>query len=354
MNINGQWVGWGLGDNSSRDFTVRDAKAYMRRAYKSYAGSLADTNIYDQEMQDTVIEMQNRLVTSGALTSGQFLPGILDLPTEYAMGFRKRPDPTKPIIFSVEGHMSNMFAGPSADTATVLEKEGLVHHQPIGYDNGALPFNNNSGVQGLAQLVAGQVMPNDVPFAEDCDWYITGFSQGMIVVFDFCDKYLKDGQPLAHRRKYLKGILANGNPNRAEGSVAPWAIPWVKNPDTHGLDPYKRFKLPGCFNPDDYGIPMVDVWREGDIFAQNGDDDASQAKAAVYEAAARGDLFSNPTSIVAQIASVFSRPFEEIWGIFMAIVSGIGFLATGPNNPHYSPYDISGGINWMRGLIQNG
>ncbi|EUA24068.1 hypothetical protein I552_10256 [Mycobacterium xenopi 3993] len=31
----------------------------------------------------------------------------------------------------------------------------------------------------------------------------------------------------------------------------------------------------------------------------------------------------------------------------MAIISGVTFLADQPN-PHYAPYDIGGGIDWMR------
>ena len=94
----------------------------------------------------------------------------------------------------------------------------------------------------------------------------------------------------------------------------------------------------------------MDVYREGDIFAENGDDDASKAKAAVYQAVARGDAFSDPFSLAFQISQLFHRPLEEIWAIINAIISGVVFLGDNPN-PHYSPYDISGGVNWVRSLF---
>lgn len=91
----------------------------------------------------------------------------------------------------------------------------------------------------------------------------------------------------------------------------------------------------------------MDDYRKGDIFAENGDDTASKVKAAVYQAVARGDAFSNPFSLAAQIAQVFGTPATEVLGIIRAIISGVVFLSDNPN-PHYSPYDISGGVSWVR------
>ena len=331
MILNGVWVGWGLGDNSKTDMTVKNAKAYMRKMYASYAGGLADTNLFDQAMQDAVKTMQGRLAASGKLVPGGFILGVLDLPTEYAMGFKKK---ALPWYVSVEGHSSNMFIGPVADTGTQLQGEGRVYHQPTGYDNGAIPFDNNDGVNALAANVAN--CPVDV------DLYIGGYSQGMIVVFDYLNKY---GIPVN-----LKGVLMYGNPCRKLNKCAQWALAWITKTDTHGLDPLKRFGLPGCVDLDAAGIPNEDVYREGDIFAENGDDKTSEIKAAVYQAIARGDIFSNPYSIAAEIADLFSVPVEEVIGIVMAIVSGIEFLATS-TNPHYAPYDITGGVNWLRNLL---
>lgn len=250
-----------------------------------------------------------------------------------------------PVMFTVEGHLSNMFAGPVADTATQLEREGVCRHQPIGYNNGALPFDNASGTRELARLVGLTKLDNGTPFPAGTPWSIGCYSQGDITAFDFYVSYLLPGQSLAWRLKDLRGVLAYGGPCRATDSIAPWARSWAPKTGTHGLDPYRRFGAKGFpAKPDNW----VDVYRAGDIFAENGDDKASAVKAAVYQAVARGDVFSNPYSLAVQIADLFLVPFDQVLAMVMAIISGIGFLADGNGAPHYAPYDITGGVDWMR------
>ncbi|MDD7812638.1 peptidoglycan-binding domain-containing protein [Mycobacterium sp. CSUR Q5927] len=330
----GKWIGWGIGDTDPKVTTFRQ---FMARKFASYAGDLGDSPVYDQQLADAVSEMQRRY--------GLPVTGVINYATQVKMGFITPPPPDRPIMFTVEGHLSDMWRGPVADTATILENEGHCWHQPIGYNNGAIPFDNDSGVQQLARLVGATVMDNGRPFPPGTPWSLGLFSQGAIVGFDFYCRYLQPGQPLEWRAKDLRGVLAYGPPCRQQGSAAPWALPWIKNPDSHGLDPYRRFGLPGL--PARPAHPWMDVWRTGDIFTDNGNDRASAIKAAVYQAVARGDLFSDPYSLAAQIADLFSVGFDEVFGIVMAIVSGVKFLATHPN-PHYDPYDIGGGINWMR------
>lgn len=336
MKTNGAWVGYGLGDV---DPIVSQIKDLMRRKFASYAGGLADTEVFDDQMVAAVREMQRRY--------GLPVTGIVNYVTQVKMGFVKR-DPIKPLMFTVEGHLSDLFAGPVADTARILESEGHCRWQPTGYNSGAIPFDNGSGVAELARLVGATVMDNGVEFPPGTPWALGGFSQGAIVAFDFYVNYLLPDQALHWRLKDLRGVLAYGPPCRETNSVAPWARPWVTKTDTHGLDPHRRFGLPGFpSTPTNW----VDVFRSGDIFAENGDDKASEIKAAVYQAVARGDLFSNPFSIASQIANLFTVPMQEVLGMVMAIISGIGFLATGDQNPHYSPYNIDGGLNWMRSRL---
>lgn len=319
-----------LGDHGPE---ITSWQQWFDRAYESYAPPI--DGYYGNDEVAAVSEMQRRL----------HLPvtGVFDATTSQLARY-KAPPPVLPIFFTVEGHLSNMFAGPVADTATQLEREGLCHHQPIGYNNGALPFDNDSGVKELARLVGAPVMDNGVPFPEGTKWSLGIFSQGAIVGYDFYEQYLAPGRPLEWRENDRLGTLAYGNPCRATDSIAPWARGQITETGTHGLDPYKRYGLPGCAP-----VPrnFMDVYREGDIFAENGDDKASEIKAAVYQAVARGDLFSNPYSIAIQIADLFIVPVQEVIGIVMAIVSGVTFLTDQPN-PHYSPYDITGGLDWMR------
>lgn len=332
MNIDGKWVGFGPGDVDPK---VAALKAFMRRKFASYAGDLVDTDVYDEQMVDTVTEMQSRY--------GLPATGIVNYATQVRMGFVTPVPPTLPIMFTVEGHLSNMWAGPVADTAAILEREGVCRHQPIGYNNGAIPFDNTSGVRELARLVGATRMDNGAQFPDGTPWSLGIYSQGAIVGSYFYFDYLAPGKPLNWRLKDLRGVLAYGNPCRAADSIAPWALSWVDKPSTHGLDPYRRFGLPGY---PDKPANWMDVYREGDIFAENGDDKASEIKAAVYQAVVSFDLFSNPYSIATQIADLFTVPVDEVIGIVTAIISGIGFLAN--QGSHYAPYDIGGGIDWMR------
>lgn len=245
----------------------------------------------------------------------------------------------RPVFYTVEGHLSNMFAGPIADTANQLQAEGLCFHQPTGYNNGSIPFDNRSGVEELARLVGSTVLKDaegkDVPVPAGTPIVLGGFSQGAIILFDFYVDYLLPGKPLAWRAKDIKAILAYGNPCRATDSIAPWARSWTKKTGTFGLDPYRRFGINGF--PDKPEL-WQDVYREGDIFAENTPDKGGEVKAAVYEAIARADFFSNPYSLAVQIADLFLVPFDEVLGMVMAIISGIGFLAEGNGAPHYSSY----------------
>jgi hypothetical protein len=204
-------------------------------------------------------------------------------------------------------------------------------------------------VRELARLIGQPYMDNLVPFPQGTPWALGGFSQGGIIISDFYFDYLAPGKPLAWRTPDLKGVLAYGNPCRQTDSIADWARPWISKLGTHGLDPARRFGLPGFPVKPDY---WRDVYREGDIFAENGDDQASAMRAAVYQAIARGDFWSDPYSLAAQLAEIFHTPVETVMAIIQAIISGVNFLGDQPN-PHYSPYDLTGGINWMRGRLKS-
>ena len=312
-------------------------QSWFKRKYASYAPP--KDGYYGNEDVTAVKEMQRRLTMTQT--------GIFDVATANRTGYVAPAPGLLPIMFTVEGHVSNMFAGPVADTATRLEAEGVCRHQPIGYNNGPIPFDNASGTRELARLIGQQYMDNLVPFPTGTPWALGGFSQGGIVISDFYFDYLAPGKPLAWRTPDLKAVLAYGNPCRQTDSIADWARPWITKLGTHGLDPVRRFGLPGLPAKPDY---WRDVYREGDIFAENGDDQASAMRAAVYQAIARADFWSDPYSLAAQLAEIFQQPVETVMAIIQAIISGVNFLGDRPN-PHYSPYDLAGGINWMRGRL---
>jgi hypothetical protein len=314
-------------------------QAWFYRAFRAYSPT-NDGNFGDDDVA-AVKEMQRRL---GLPSTGEF-----DASTASQAGYVPPVPGLRPLMFTVEGHVSNMFAGPVADTATQLESQGICYHQPIGYNCGSIPFDNASGVDELARLIGSHLMDNLVPFPNGTPWALGGFSQGGIVISDFYFDYLAPGKPLAWRTPDLKGVLTYGNPCRQTGSVADWAQTWNSEPGSHGLDPYRRFGLPGYPDKPDF---WVDVYRGGDIFAENFDNRPSDLRSAVYLAVARGDVFDNNLSLARQIAGAINEPIDWVLAFIMAVGSGLAFLASDPS-PHYSPFEISGGVAWMRDRLQS-
>lgn len=336
-NAAGAWVGWGLGDVDPK---VAAIQKFLAHKFASYAGSLVATGTYDAATAAAVSTMQSRY--------GLPVTGIFDYASQVKSGFITVAAPTPPVIgFSVEGHTSNMWIGPVADTMTALANEGRLHHQPTGYNNGSIPFDNASGVNELARFYRSTVLDDGTPFPAGKKSVIGGFSQGMIVVTDFIVNYLQPEQELAWRAPDILGVLAYGNPCRSAGSVAPWSVAQAGPVANTGLDPLIRLDKLGIKTP----FPLRDVYRKGDIFSDNEPTVEGQIKAAIYQLVARSNVFTGQYSALSQIADAFGKPVDYVIGAFEAIISGITFLAAGNNSPHYAPFDISGGINWVRSLL---
>jgi hypothetical protein len=220
MRISGAWVGWGLGDNSSTDMTVKNVKAYMRAEYRSYAGILADTNLFDQQMQDVLTECQTRLVAGGHLTVGKYLVGVLDLPTEVAMGYR-HPVPPEPVCvaFSINGAGSTWNMGYPYDVCETLDKSKC-WHQPIGYNTN--PFPMMTGVNdGVAELIRQLDMPRGAR-GLNCTilpWTAVAYSMGAIVFLIVLMRVLFGD--LGRFKATYMGSSAFGPPMRQHGHTFP-------------------------------------------------------------------------------------------------------------------------------------
>lgn len=350
-NTQGSWVGYGLGD--------ADDPRLPRTAPNWHAVTLLNQKLHDKyqwardlgvQYGPTVTTQTARAITTLCAKTG--LPIVLDKTGNAVanLGVRKRlgsyppPPPLLPIGLSIEGHCSDMTIGPAADTADTMEAEGLCHSQYVGYTNCALPFKTQTAVEEAARLLRMTTLPLGWPFPPDLPWIFYTFSEGSIAGYELYSQYLAPGCELEWREEHRLGTLAYGNPNRKTDSIAPWARGGIETMGTHGLDPVKRFGLPGCpEQPRDF----MDVYREGDIFAENDDSAAGEMKAAVYQAVARGKLFSGNISLLSEIAGIYKQPLKSVFAIFNAIVDGVSFLGHNPN-PHYSPYDITGGVNWSR------
>jgi hypothetical protein len=121
-NAQGAWVGWGLGDVDPK---VADIQKFLATKFKSYAGAPGGNRHLRPSHRNAVAEMQRRY--------GLQPTGIFDYASQVKAGFIKVAPPAPKVIgFSVEGHMSDMWRGPVADTLTILGNEGRLRHQPIG------------------------------------------------------------------------------------------------------------------------------------------------------------------------------------------------------------------------------
>jgi hypothetical protein len=352
MRINGVWVGWGLGDwshnedGSDRDSTVRRFRDFARRMYRSYMGHLADNNKFDAELFDAVVVMQDRLVNGGRLTPGRFIRGVLDLETQYASGFKKRPDGVRPIIFTIEGHMSDMLLGPCAFTAQALEEQGVCWWQPVGYNSTKMPFDNASGINEVVRLLGLTTLPGSRgvphPFPDGTPWGIIGFSQGGIIHGETLMQHVLPTNGRVHwRRKDLRRSLAFGNPYRELNQCADW-VPDPPRPGTQGISG-RRLDVAGT----EFGRIHREHSRHKDIYAENETDEVGLNKTMIYNMVANGSFSGGPAGVLMRVMDLVTNPTDGIFDAARSIISGGMFLFN--MGPH-GMYDLGPCIEWMRGV----
>jgi hypothetical protein len=240
----------------------------------------------------------------------------------------------RPVMFTVEGHMSSMWAGPCAVTAKVLEDEGVCRWQPVGYDNTRLPFNNKSGIDELFRLVSDTtLLPPGTP------WSVAIFSQGGIVGSEFFMQHvLPDTGRLHWRLKDCRGVIAFGNPYRERDVIAEW-VPDPPRRGTQGISNRRMVNTPPWWKEHS---------RRGDLYAENEVSDAGEDKTAIYMAV-QSQWTGDPDSLLNQMMEIVHRPIPEVIAMVRAILSGAMFL--GNMGPH-GAYDLAPGIDWMRTRLQ--
>lgn len=328
MRIAGQWVGLGLGDTSEE---IRAIKAHMRRKF-TYAATLPDTTIYDALMVTAVAEMQRRYTAAGKI--GPHTPGVINVETKYVMGFLPRPTKPKPVIFTVEGHMSNMFMGPCAETARVIEQEGRCRWQPVGYDNVSLPFRNDTGVHELCRLLADRtLLPPGTP------WGMCIFSQGGIVGSTVWLEHIAPPTGSLHwRLQDWRATLAFGNPYRELNTAAEW-VSDPPYPDTHGISNVRMKNTPQNWK---------EVSRHGDMYAEVVEgSQATEHMTAIYMAV-QNKWTGNPDSLLNQLLELGSQPIPEFLAMVKAVANGAMFVSN--MGPH-GIYDLRPCIDFMRARI---
>ena len=354
MKIGGVYVGLGEGDRSPEIVKV---KALLKKKFTPARKTLDDSDIFTPELTAEVRRVQDIYTTEGKPGAPRYIPGVVNLEFKYDVGLLKRPAPVKPIIFTVEGHMSNMFYGPCAQTAGELEQEGFVHWKPVGdWDTIALPFKNGTGVEALfrqlnsATIEGPPVDPNNPdgpkimwPFPAGTPWGIVGFSQGAMVACEFFWKYIlpPDAQ-LHYRLKDFKRGLMFGNPRRAKDAVCWWAQS-PPDPGTHGI-------MDKLFDANAEGIG--DRWAEhpndDDMFAEVGDDQAGKDQTAIAKIVTE-NKWGGPAGIWRQVLKFFGNPIGSAYNAIKASFDAIHFLAANPN-PHYGTFATGPDVDFMRGV----
>jgi hypothetical protein len=250
----------------------------------------------------------------------------------------------QPVIVSVEGHQSNMWFGPAADTAHQVQREGLAYWQPYGYVNDAIPFANKQATAGLVELVGSTTLPDGTPFPSGTPWGIESFSQGaMIATMLMRDHVLPPTSDLHWRLKDFRRGLAHGNPFRWEDACCPWAIdPPAKG--TGGIMIDERFDI--------RGTAIEGLWQEhprkGDMFADEGNDEASKDKAAIAKIVTENSWAGGDIALLGRVMSIIKNPVMAIPAM-MATISAVKFAVANPN-PHYSTVSEPGDVAWMRGV----
>jgi hypothetical protein len=249
----------------------------------------------------------------------------------------------QPIIFTVEGHMSNMWFGPCADNARLLQQQGVAYWQPVGYESNKLPFDNKSGVNALAQLVGSTVLPDGTPFPPGTPWGIIGFSQGAMVASDFLDQQILNG-PLSWRLKDLKRSLCLGNPRREFGKCVPWS-PKPPPANTGGIMVHREFVTTGTTLEGRH----AENCNNGDMFSVNTNDKAGWDKEAIATIITENSWVGGQAAIFTRVLALLGNVPGEAIPAITALINAIMFLAANPN-PHYATVAETGDIEWMRAV----
>lgn len=332
MKINGQWVGWGLGDNDPK---IREIKLFLTKKFQWVRDArppLNDTNEYDAALVAVVMEMQRRY--------GMPASGVMNWATQAKCGFWKADIKRLPIAMSVHGTGQADPFGPGlpADVCRHLHMQDKCRWQPIGnYPATAFPMWP-SVMQGVAEL-ALQVerYPLD-------DIWLVGYSQGAIVVSYYWSRYVQDPKGPHHHRFHdpakprsgtIKKVVTFGNPMREQG-IAHWDN--TQNPIRRSSGGILEDRL----------VNTPTYWRDyahqGDMYADCEFDDEGEYKRAICKIIMGNEVFTGTDSLLAQVLELGQQPTVEAIAMFKAIIDAGLFFGTG-TRAHM--YDIRAAIDFL-------
>ncbi|MGK2880613.1 MAG: hypothetical protein ACSLE6_07390 [Mycobacterium sp.] len=337
--IAGQWVGLGLGDADPEVGRIRD---FMRRKFRSYAGSLPDTRnprgvpLFDAPMTEATLVMQRAYVRGGTLKP-QFANGFIGASTKVAMGYLKAtPVDIRPMLFTVCGTGVPWWVGPDADTARAVET--LYKWQPVGYP--AQPFPMGPSIAaGKAELRnqfnmhRAQVVSNG--FA------VASYSQGAVAASEVWEFDIKPAAGVLHwAYPHFRRAVTWGNPSRELGRAWPDGTP----------EPVAPAHTSGVAHPDDRLKNTPTQWRDyahkGDLYTTGSNDAAGQDKTAIWRIIRGEDFFVGPDTLLEQFLEIAKQPIPGAVGAFKAILDAGMFIGRGLT-PHTN-YSTQPAIAFLR------
>jgi hypothetical protein len=311
----------------------------MRIWYRSYAGTLADTELYDQQMVSVVYIMQGRLRDSGKLPANK-VNGIIGASTKVAMGYLAATTvDIRPVLFTVCGTGVPWWIGPDADMARAVENQYL--WQPIGYPAAPVPMGP-SIAEGRGELV-NQFTIHRVQ-VERNGAVLAGYSQGACVTSECWEGDIKPvGGALNWAKPYIRKAVTWGNPDREQGKV------WPDFAAGQDVAPANSSGVTGTLM-----VNTPDWWRnyahKGDLYAAGGTgspgDASSQDKTAIWQIIRGTKVFSGPDSLLAQFLEIAQSPIPGAIGAFKAMWDAGAFFGGGLTQ--HTSYNVGPAIDYLR------
>jgi hypothetical protein len=329
--VTGPYVGIGEGDVSDEVGKIID---FVRRKYTPARTTVAPGTLFTPALTAEIKREQAIFVGEGKLKAGEYIPGVVNLATKYAMGYLQK-EVILPLYFSVEGHLSDMWQGPVAWIGEVLRAEGRALHFPTSYDRASLPFKNQTGVAELARRVGATVQDNGIKFPAGTPFAIGAFSQGSMIWYDFYHQQLAPGKPLNWRLKDLRGAIVCGDPCREMGVC----VDWITDPppkDHQGIMDKRWENTPWW---------MLEIARKGDRYTDNESvGDIGLFKTSVAKIITQNSWSGGPAGMLARVIDLLS-PADDLIPIAMAIIQMVMFVG---NMGVHGQYPLDPAVQFLR------
>lgn len=329
--VTGIYVGIGEGDVSDE---IAKIKAFLKPRFTPARNTLDDGPVFTAALTAEVKRIQAVRVSEGKLKAGEYIPGVINLATKYALGYLKK-EVILPLYFSIEGHMSDMWLGPVAWIGEVLRAEGRALHFPTSYDRTSLPFKNQTGVAELTRRVGQTLQDNGVKFPAGTPWAVGAFSQGSMIWYDFYHQQLAPGKPLNWRLKDLRGAIVCGDPCREKGVVADW----ITDPppaDHQGIMDKRWENTPWW---------MLEIARKGDRYTDNeSEGEVGLYKTSVAKIITQNSWSGGPAGMLARLIDLLS-PADDLIPVTMAIIQMIMFVG---NMGVHGQYPLDPAVQFLR------